>query len=294
MLRGGVLHLNPQAVNRIIERQQPDVGLQPGAEVRTKLQHVFRTQHLLGGAVESFDVGPFQPHHIERQRLPASRIARIAPQPIFQARAQIASLSPAALRKIAESLADNLRPVRPMAPTRYFVGAFVGIFVSIVALRVYRLGAFAIAVMTPLQTTLAIGTGLLVYSLVNQMVPGNRHRIPPALLAVGITILVAMIMAVLFQVQQEESFWGNAWVCIRAGTLVGATAATPFWLVLHRGAILSPRMTGAAIGLLVGLAGTSMLEMHCPNLDAWHILLSHLGVAILCPGRPCYRANGRD
>ena len=196
-------------------------------------------------------------------------------------------LSPAALRKIAESLADNLRPVRPLAPARYFVGAFVGIFASIVALSVYRLGAFAIAVMTPLQTTailstLAIGTGLLVYSLVNQMVPGSRHRIPPALLTVGITILVAMVMAVLFQVQQEENFWGNAWVCIRAGTLVGALAAVPFWLVLRRGAILSPRMTGAAAGLLAGFAGTSMLEMHCPNLDAWHILLSHLGVAILC------------
>jgi hypothetical protein len=196
-------------------------------------------------------------------------------------------LSPAALRKIAESLADNLRPVRPLAPARYFVGAFVGIFVSIVALSVYRLGAFAIAVMTPLQTTailstLAIGIGLVVYSLVNQMVPGSRHRIPPAPLAVGITILVTMVMAVLFQVQQEENFWGNAWVCIHAGILVGALAAVPFWLVLRRGAILSPRMTGAATGLLAGLAGTSMLEMHCPNLDAWHILVSHLGVLIPC------------
>ena len=56
----------------------------------------------------------------------------------------------------------------------------------------------------------------------------------------------------------------------------------PFWLVLRRGAILSPRLTGAAAGLLAGLAGTSMLEIHCPNLDAWHILLSHWGVAILC------------
>jgi hypothetical protein len=196
-------------------------------------------------------------------------------------------LSPEALRKIAESLAENLRPVRPLAPARYFVGAFVGIFVSIVALSGYRLGAFAIAVMTPLQTTailstLAIGTCLLIYSLVNQMVPGSRHRIPPALLAVGITILVAIVMAVLFQVRQEENFWRNAWVCLRAGTLVGALAAVPFWLVLRRGAILSPRMTGAAAGLLAGLAGLSMLEMHCPNLDAWHILLSHLGVAILC------------
>lgn len=196
-------------------------------------------------------------------------------------------LSPAALRRIADSLADNLRPVRPLAPARYFAGAFAAIFVSIVALSVYRLGAFAIAVMTPLQTTailstLAIGTGLLVYSLVNQMVPGSRHRIPPALLTAGITVFVAMAMAVLFQAQQEENFWGNAWVCIRAGTLVGALAAMPFWLVLRRGAILSPRMTGSAAGLLAGLAGTGMLEMHCPILDARHILLSHLGVAILC------------
>jgi hypothetical protein len=91
-----------------------------------------------------------------------------------------------------------------------------------------------------------------------------------------------MVMAVLFQVQQEGNFWGNALFCIQAGTLVGALAALPFWLVLRRGAILSPRMTGAAAGLLAGLAGTSVLEIHCPNLDAWHILLSHLGVAILC------------
>ena len=196
-------------------------------------------------------------------------------------------LSPAALRKIAASLAYNLRPVRPLALARYFVGAFVGIFVSIVALSVYRLGAFAIAVMTPLQTTtilstLAIGTGLLVYSLVNQMVPGSRHRIAPALLAAGITMFVAMVMAVLFQIQHEENFWGNAWVCIQAGTLVGTLAAVPIWLVLRRGAILAPRMTGAAAGLLAGLAGTSMLEMHCTNLDVRHILISHLGVTILC------------
>ena len=91
-----------------------------------------------------------------------------------------------------------------------------------------------------------------------------------------------VVMVVLFQVQQEENFWGHAWVCIRAGTLVGVLAAVPFWLVLRRGAILAPRMTGAAAGLLAGLAGTSMLEMHCANLNAWHILLSHLGVAILC------------
>ena len=197
------------------------------------------------------------------------------------------SPSPETLRHIADGMAADLRPVRPVAPAWYFYGAFAGIFVFLVALGVYRMGAFAISVMTPLQTAtilsaLAISTGLLVYSLVHQMVPGGRHRIPPLLLPVAITISLTIAMAVLFQFQHERSFWASAWACIRAGTPFGALAAVPFWLMLRRGAILSPGMTGAATGLLAGLVGTSVLEIHCPNLDAWHILVSHLGVAILC------------
>jgi hypothetical protein len=197
------------------------------------------------------------------------------------------SPSPATLRQIADRMATGLRPVRPVAPARYFFGAFLGIFVSILALGVYRLGTFAIAVMTPLQTAtilsaLAVGTVLLAYSLVQQMIPGSRYRISPRLLPVAITIFLTIAMAFLFQFQHERNFWGNAWACIRAGTPIGVLAAVPFWLVLRRGVILSPSMTGAATGLLAGLVGASVLEIHCPNLDAWHILVSHLGVAILC------------
>jgi hypothetical protein len=157
--------------------------------------------------------------------------------------------STATLQQMAEGMATNLRPVHPVAPAPYFFGAFVSVFVSIVALGVYRMGAFAMAVMIPLEAAailivLAISTGLLAYSLVHQMIPGSRH--------------------------------------IRAGAPIGLLATVPFWLMLRRGAILSPSTTGAATGLLAGLVGTSVLEIHCPNLDAWHILVSHLGVAMLC------------
>lgn len=194
---------------------------------------------------------------------------------------------PVTMRQIAEGIAADLRPVRPMAAKRYFFGALVGIFISFVTIGVYRMGAFAIAVMTPLQiaailSALAIAMGLLAYSLVNQMVPGSRHRIPPMLLLVGIAITLTITIAVLFQFQYERHFWIKCWACIRAGTPIGILAAVPFWLVLRRGGILSPGMTGAATGLLAGLVGTSVLEIHCPNLDAWHILVSHLGVAIMC------------
>jgi hypothetical protein len=167
--------------------------------------------------------------------------------------------SAANLQQIAAGMTTNLRPVRPVAPAQYFLGAFLGIFVSIVALSIYRMGSFAIAVMTPLQTAtvlsaLAISSGLLAYSLVDQMVPGGRHRIAPSLLPVGITISLTIAIAVLFQFQHEQNFWRNAWACIRAGTPIGILAAVPFWL-LRRGAVLSPSMTGAATGLLAGWLG---------------------------------------
>ena len=197
-----------------------------------------------------------------------------------------ASPSVATLRQIERGIVADLRPVRPIAPKVYIFGAFIAIFVSIAALGVYRLGAFALAVMSPLQAgvifgALAISTGLLTYSLVNQMVPGSRHWIQPGLLPFGITISLAIAMAVLFQFQHEQNFWAHGRACIEAGTSIGALAVVPLWFVLRRGAILSPAMTGAATGLLAGLVGTTALEIHCPNLDARHILVAHLGVAVL-------------
>ena len=194
--------------------------------------------------------------------------------------------SPTVLREIERGLVANLRPVRPIAPKRYIFVSMMAIFAVTAVLGLSRFGAFAIAAMTPLQMgaifgALAISAGLLAYSLVNQMVPGSRYRVPPGRVPLVIMILLMVSVAVLFPFQQERSFWFSAWVCIRGGTPVAAFAAVPLWLVLRRGAILSPIMTGAATGLLAGLAGTTALEIHCPNLDASHILVSHLGVAVL-------------
>ena len=196
------------------------------------------------------------------------------------------SPSPATLHQIEQRIVADLRPVRPLAPAGYLFAAFAGIFVLVVAFGVYRIGAFALAVMSPLQASVMLGAlatsaGLLAYSLVHQMVPGSRQRISPRLLPVSIIISLMVVMAVLFQFQHERNFWANGWSCIRAGTPIGFLTAVPFWLVLRRGTVLSPRLTGAATGLFAGLAGTAALEFHCPNLDAWHILVSHLGVAVL-------------
>lgn len=189
------------------------------------------------------------------------------------------------LREIEGAISGDLRPVRPIAAHRYTV-ALILIFGCVVALAVYRIGAFALAVMTPLQTAtilgaLAIAASLLSYSVVQQIIPGSRHRISPKLLPIWVLILLAVLITILFHFHSEQHSWASAWACIKTGTAIGAVAVAPFWLILRRGALLSPRMTGVTTGLLAGLVGTTGLEIHCPNLEAGHILVSHLGVALI-------------
>jgi hypothetical protein len=194
--------------------------------------------------------------------------------------------APEILRRLENTLTAGLRPVRPLAPARYLFAAFAAIFILIVAAGVYRVGASGISVMSPLQSiailcALAASAGLLVYSLVHQMAPGSQHRISPTRLPAAVIGLLALLMAGLFQFQPERNFWGSGLACLRAGGPFALLAVVPFWLLLRRGAGLSPRVTGAAAGLLAGLVTTSAQEIYCPNLDASHILTWHLGVALL-------------
>ena len=133
------------------------------------------------------------------------------------------SASPATLRQIERAMVADFLPVRPVAPAARRFAVFGGIFGCFVAFGVYRMGAFAIAVMSPLQawailSALAISAGLMAYSLANQMVPGSRHRIPPRPLAGGILISQAVAIVLLFQFQHEADFWTGNWACISAGT----------------------------------------------------------------------------
>jgi predicted anti-sigma-YlaC factor YlaD len=195
------------------------------------------------------------------------------------------SLPATTLQQIEIQLLSDLRPVR-RTKKEYLLAALAVIFFGCVAFGVSRVGAFALGVMSPLQAAVMlaavpIGAVLAADSLVNQIMPGSLHRIVPGVLPLAVTISLAIATVVLFHFQHEQHFWAASWWCIRTGTKFGALAAPPLWFVLRRGAVLSPTMTGLASGLFAGLLGTMVLEIHCPILDAWHILFAHLGVLVI-------------
>jgi hypothetical protein len=55
-------------------------------------------------------------------------------------------------------------------------------------------------------------------------------------------------------------------------------AALASWLLLRRGFAVNSVAAGLVAGTLAGLAGVTMLELHCANLQAPHVMLWHTAV----------------
>jgi hypothetical protein len=225
-----------------------------------------------------------QEREIEEHLIGCSRCRKLV-EVLSQPQSETSVSSTPLLEQIERRLLSDLHPVR-RTKKEYLLIALATIFVVGVAFGVYRIGAFALAVMTHLQagvmlSAVVIAAVLASYSLVNLILPGNLQPISPSILPWGVALFFATATVLLFQFQQERHFWPAAWWCIRTGTEFGALAAVPLWFVLRRGAVLLPVVTGLVSGLFLGLVGVMALEIHCPILDARHILFAHLGVLVI-------------
>ena len=190
------------------------------------------------------------------------------------------------IRRIQASIIENLRPVRPLAPSRFFLFACAVIFLCIVTVgaRPFGLngwGAISLAQRIAVFATLAASAVLLAISMVGQMAPGGKYAIAPAALPIAILAALIIVLAAMFRPQQEPAFVADGLTCMRNGLTYAIPTAFLFWLLVRRGAILYPKRIGAAAGGLAGLAGLSVLEINCSNLNVFHILVWHWGVVLI-------------
>lgn len=200
----------------------------------------------------------------------------------------VPALPPDRLKQIQAALAADLKPVRPLAPAGVYAAAFLAIAAGICFFGWrYIIGQRGWNALSNLQRwsvfvpILAIAV-LLVFSVVQQMAPASRYTRSSALTAGGISVLLAAVIFAIFQPAHETAFARNGLVCFRFGLLFAIPAALLFGFLLLRGAGLSPLLTGAAAGGLAGLVGLTVLEIHCPNLNVYHIAAWHLSVFLTC------------
>ena len=181
------------------------------------------------------------------------------------------------------ALRKNLHPVRSILPPAVFLAAFISVFAALLFASTFYYSSYGWDMLLPFQkvavfSTIIAAAALLSFSLVRQMVPGSGVSAPGRRTA-GTIVMLCLACAAVFQGRLEANFLRNGEACLAAGIPFALPAAFLFWLLLRRGTSLSPKATGATVGSLAGLVSTGVLEIHCPNMNLWHILIWHVGIS---------------
>jgi hypothetical protein len=192
-------------------------------------------------------------------------------------------VDPVLLRSVSSSIGASLQPVRPMAPPWILALALVSISAGIAFVAAWLMGFYGIrklggAEIIAIFSALGIFMWLVATMSVAEIMPGSRRWIDPARLLVIVMIGWLAVDAVLFRDYDMSSFMTQGWPCLRAGLTVAIPTGAASWLALRRGFAVDPASAGLAAGTLAGMAGLAMLELHCPNFRAPHVMVWHTAV----------------
>lgn len=185
--------------------------------------------------------------------------------------------------RVARSLGSSAQPVRPLAPAWVLAGVLVLVCVVMALAGALLLGPFGFRKMSALDIAVifpVLGVLIWVASALcaAEAVPGSPRPVAPWVLGVGGSLLLAGVFGLLFHDYGTERFVAQGIRCLTAGLVQAVPASAGTWWVLRRGFAVNSLAAGFVQGALAGLAGVTMLEIHCPNFETWHVIVWHIAV----------------
>jgi len=192
-------------------------------------------------------------------------------------------VEPALLDRISNSIRPSLRPVHPLPPTWVLASGLVLICAALGLAGAARAGFYGIERMVLSERVLIFSTlGILAWiaarEFVSEWIPGSRRRFTPSMLLTILSAALLTVFAILFRDYHTNHFVSVGVVCLFTGLLHAIPAGLLGWLVLRKGLAVDSVSAGVVGGALAGLAGVAMLELHCPNFEALHVLFWHTAV----------------
>jgi hypothetical protein len=189
----------------------------------------------------------------------------------------------AILNRISASISSSLQPVRPMPAAWILVVGLILICGTIGVGGALLLGPHGIQKMSGLEigivfSMLAALVWLAAIVCVTEITPGSKRPMAPWLLVVSGCIGLAAVFGLLFHDYRTERFVSQGIACLTAGLIHALPVSLAAWWVLKRGFAVNRVAAGLAAGTLAGLAGVTMLELHCPNFEAPHVMVWHIAV----------------
>lgn len=195
----------------------------------------------------------------------------------------------ATLQRVAESIRPSLCPVRPLPPAWVMTAGLVLICAAVSLAGAARAGFFGFEKMDILERLLIfpalfILVWLAAAEFTHEMIPGSRRRVSAGtLLGLSCAALLA-VFAFLFRDYETHHFISVGIVCLLTGFFHAIPASLLAWLLLRRGFAVNSVAVGLVAGTLGGLTGVGVLELHCPNFEAAHVLVWHTAVVPLSAG----------
>lgn len=182
------------------------------------------------------------------------------------------------------AILKGLVPVRPLPPAWVFMLLLLALFVGAAVFTASVLGmagwkALSLPERVFIFSALLSGASLSAVACARQMRPAMG-------VGLGVPAFITSVLLLLATFSLTLSGYGTEHLvregipCLRAGLCVAFPTGAAIALLLRRGVILRWSSIGIAAGALAGLAGVAMLELHCPNLKAIHVLIWHLGVLV--------------
>lgn len=189
-------------------------------------------------------------------------------------------LNPQTLQCITDSIKVPLDPVRSLPQTWVLATGLVLTCAAVSLTGAARAGFFGFKKMDLLESSVIFSELVLLVWLVgigfiHEMIPGSRRRVSPGtLMSFGSAALLAAF-ALLFRDYRIDHFLSIGIICLLTGLIHAVPAALLCWLILRRGYATNLIAAGWVAGMLGGLSGVGVLELHCPNFQAAHVLVWH-------------------
>ena len=192
-------------------------------------------------------------------------------------------VDPAIGNRLSNSIRTSLRPVRPLPPAGILAAGLFSIGAGFALAGAATLGLHGLARLSGLGIALifpalAALSWLAAVASVAAMRPGSRRPLGAALLPAVASVLLVAVFAFVFRDYRTHRFVHEGIVCLTAGMLLAIPAGLAGWLPVRRGFAVNAVAAGMAMGTLAGLAGVAMLELHCANFEAPHVMLWHTAV----------------
>jgi hypothetical protein len=189
----------------------------------------------------------------------------------------------ALLNRISMSIGASLHPVRALPPLWILASGLVLICGVVAIGGAMLLGLHGIQKMSAVEiglifSVLSILVWLAAMLCVAEAIPGSRRPMAPWLLVVSGCIALAAAFGLLFHDYRTAGFVSQGWPCLTAGLIHALPACLAAWWLLSRGLAVNPVAAGLAKGAMAGLAGVTMLELHCPNFETLHLIVWHIAV----------------